>query len=389
PRVRVAFPNLFTPEEESRILNWFASVNRRAQTVEWTDWAYALAFSKLPEGPYENQENGAGLLALLELGNLGQPELKTVNRDYLMRNPRGWNARFRNTDDALIYQPEWINNALFQSLYDHQTPTALRRLAFKWLELQALPDGAELGYNYPSTTSQAGVAYLGALLEQDPQYIWLAGRALDNLDQSNGSIFAQPGVEHAIDMAGRSPQEGSCLMYGDSGLPNQAGPLAPDKIVFRDGWSSDSMYALLNLRFTGWHRYKATNTLTLVYKGAPLIVDEQQGSAFDWLPTGRSLFRDKRIPRENLNGLVIENTGMSAVLYTLTGVGSPWAQDPPYYVSVERFETDGDKDISTTVLDDWQGWRHARTIYFYHHGPIIVFDDASGKAGDQAAMIWH
>jgi len=106
-----------------------------------------------------------------------------------------------------------------------------------------------------------------------------------------------------------------------SWLPNQKGPLAPDKIVFRDGWGKDSAYLLVNLRFTGWHRYKATGTVTLVYQGGTLSADVLDGKPFSWLPVGRSLFRDKRIPWENLNGLVMEKTGMAAVLYRLTGIG--------------------------------------------------------------------
>ena len=80
-------------------------------------------------------------------------------------------------------------------------------------------------------------------------------------------MFAQPGAERPLDLAGESPHVGSCLLYGDSGLPTQVGPLAPDKIVFRDGWTPGAAYLLLNLRFSGWHRYKATNTITLLSLG--------------------------------------------------------------------------------------------------------------------------
>lgn len=81
----------------------------------------------------------------------------------------------------------------------------------------------------------------------------------------DGYLFAQPAVEEPASLGGRSSTKGSCLLYSDLGLPNQKGPLAPDKIVFRDGWSPDVAYLLVNLRFTGWHRYKATGTVTLVY----------------------------------------------------------------------------------------------------------------------------
>jgi hypothetical protein len=351
---------------------------------------YALAFSKWPEGPYENQENGAGLLSLLEAGNLAAPELSAANQDYLKRNRRGWTARFRNTDDAFIYQREWIANAYFQSLYTGQASSGNLALSFEWLLLQALPDGAPLSYNHPSRPSLAGNAYLGAVLLHDPRLVWLAGRALDYAVAQGKRIPAQPGAEQSVPLEGRSPTVGSCLLYGDSGLPNQTGPLAPDKIVFRDGWSEDDAYLLLNLRFTGWHRYKATNTVTLVYKGGPLASELQEGQAFDWLPEGRSIFRDKRIPRQNLNGLLIPRRGLDAVLYNLTGFGGPWAQDPPAYAEVIAFETGRDVDWSHTRLADWNGWQHDRWIYFNHHGgPLVVVDSAAGPAGSHAALAWH
>jgi len=99
PRVRDRFPGLFSEEEDGAVRAWFAAINRRALTVEWVDLMYALAFSKWPEGPYENQENGAGLLALLEAEGLADPALSAANRAYLARNRGGWTARFPGTGD--------------------------------------------------------------------------------------------------------------------------------------------------------------------------------------------------------------------------------------------------------------------------------------------------
>jgi hypothetical protein len=62
-RVQAQYPDLFSGQELALLRDWFADINRRAMTVEWVDWLYALAFSKQPEGPYENQEIGAGLIA--------------------------------------------------------------------------------------------------------------------------------------------------------------------------------------------------------------------------------------------------------------------------------------------------------------------------------------
>lgn len=391
PRVHEAFPGLFSDEDWALLRDWFAELNERALTVEWVDWMYGLAFTKWPEGLYENQENGAGLLALLESEGLAAPSLSLANREYLDRNRRGWTVRFRNTDDAMVYQPEWINNALFQSLYTGEIPEDHSRFSFEWLLLQALPDGAPFGYNHPTPSSLAGIAYMGALLLEDPRYVWLADQAAAKLEAEGGYLFAQPGIEGGPTvLEGRSPTQGSCLLYGDSGLPNQVGPLAPDKIVLRDGWGEDATYLLLNLRFTGWHRYKATNTISLIYQDGPLAADALDQVSLAWLPVGRSVLRDKRIPRESLNGLLVERSGMSAVLHALSGIGGRWAQDPPHYAEVVAFATASELDWAHTRLADWRGWQHDRWVYLYHDGgPIVVVDEAEGPVGGQAALTWH
>jgi hypothetical protein len=388
-QVRDAFPGLFSPAEQETLQHWFTAINRRALTVEWVDWLYALALGQWPEGPYENQENGAGLLALLEAQKLSDPALSAVNRDYLNRNPRGWAERFRVTDDAIIYQPMWIANALFQKQYTANAPTEHIQRSFEWMLIQALPDGAPIQYNHPYSITLAIPGYMGAQLLNDAQNLWLAGRSLEYAETHGQVLFAAPGLEKSAELRGVSPTQGTCLIYGNSGMPNQMGPLAPDKIVFRDGWQTDSTYLSLNLRFTGWHRYKGTNDIIEIYQAGALVTEKLNGAAFGWLPIGRSAFRDKRIPRENLNGLVIGRDGMSAVLYTLTGIGGPWAQDPPYYATVADFKTGPTSDISTTMIENWHGWNQQRVIHFYRDGLIVVVDNADGPAGSPAAILWH
>jgi hypothetical protein len=81
---------------------------------------------------------------------------------------------------------------------------------------------------------------------------------------------------------------------------------------------------------------------------------------------------------------------MSAVLYGLTGMGGPWAQDPPFYAKVIAFETGDELDWSHTQLKGWRGWQHDRQVYFYHSGgPIVVIDEARGPSTKQAALVWH
>jgi len=388
-RIKETFPDLFSPSEETLLEGWFAAINRRAFTVEWVDWLYAAAFSYWPQGPYENQETGLGLLSILEFFSLSDPNLRDRNQAFLSGHLQGWRLRFRNTDDALIYQPEWIENAWFQALYTGAAGNNNTRLAFEWLKLQALPDGSPFGYNHIYPVSLAEISYFGASLLDDEELLWVAGRAAEYASRHDLPLSGQPGIEAMYSGLGRAPASGSCLLYGNSGLPNQSGPLAPDKIVFRSGWDADASYLLLNLRFTGWHRYKATNTITLLYKNGPRVVEKTSGQLFKWLPAGRSLFRDKRIPREYLNGLNIGRTGIGSVIFSLTGFGSQWAQDPPHFAEVSDFRAGESVDTSTSAIKNWHGWDHERRILFYHAGPIVVIDAAQGPYNRLANLRWH
>jgi hypothetical protein len=359
--------------------------------VEWVDWLYAIPLNKMPAGPYENQESGASLLALLEVADVATGALSQRNNRYLNELPRGWQIRFRNTDDVYTYQMEWIENAYYQALRENEISYKNQLYSFEWMLAQALPDGAPLSYNYPFNVASASTAYLGAKLFDDPTMLWWAGQSLA-YNERNESVYPRPypGIEEAISINSQSPKIGSCLIYGNSGLPNQDGGLAPDKIVFRDGWEDDSLYVLLNLRFTGWHRYKATNSVSMIYKNGALVEERRENFSFDWLPKGRSVFRDKRIPRENMNGIIIEKTGLARIIPLLTGFGSIYLQNPPHYAEVSTFKLSTISDTSHTRLSEWQGWQHDRWIEFRHNNePLLVIDHATGQYKNTIGIIWH
>ena len=388
-----AFPALFTAPEWAEVKAWVSQINERAFRPEWVDGLYAFAFGTPLRGPYANQEIGQGLLSALNWSALVPEALEAQNRALLQEMGGGWEERFRNTDDAYLYQIVWLIDAYLQNLGKGPGDEALlrnQRLAFDWLLLQARPDGTAPPYNHPIRPELAHIGYLGAALLDDPRYVWLADRASKALEREGGALPAIPGIEKPLSLAGRAPTVGSCLLYGDSGLPTRSGPLAPDKIVFRDGWRDDSTWLALNLRFSGWHRYKATNSLIGLYQGQPVIVEQGRSQPYAWLPAGRSLPRDKRLAREDLNGLLLPQQGLGQVLWTLTGLGSRWAQDPPPYARVERFETLGGLDLSRTTLDDWHDWDQARTIYFFPGGPVFIVDEARADGqGGKAALSWH
>jgi hypothetical protein len=388
PKVRERFPDVFSATDEQMVRVWFAAINRRALTVEWVDALYALAYRMWPQGPYENQEIGAGLLALLEKNQLSDPALSATNRAYLQNNPRGWAQRFHNTDDAYFYQAHWLNNALFQATYaPAQVVTENQRLSFAYLLQLATPDGSPVIYNLPKQPPLTGAYYWGALLLRDPRLLWLAARSLADTEARQEFLSAQVGAEMTTTLRGISPNTGSCLLYADSGLPTQVGPLAPDKIVMRDGWELSSRYVLLNLRFTGWHRYKATNALIALNQAGPLVFEHVEPTPIGWLPEGRSTLRDKRVPRERLNGLLVPAVGLNHV-WAMLGLGDVWAQDPPHYARVTAFEPQAATQKAQTVIEAWHGWTHVRTIYLDTRGPIVVVDSARGGEG-HAALSWH
>ena len=130
--------------------------------------------------------------------------------------------------------------------------------------------------------------------------------------------------------------------------------------------------------------------MSLLYQDGPLLREIQEGNDFAWLPEGRSVIRDKRIQRENLNGLQIKNTGIDRVVTLITGVGSHYAQNPPHFAEVIAFETNEERDIAHTRLSDWEGWTHNRWIDFRHNNePVLVVDRAFGPTSGQAQIVWH
>lgn len=386
-QVAEAYPELFSLSEQGIIKQWFRLINKRALTIEWIDWLYAFAFNYWPIGPYENQENGAGLLAILESSGLSDPNLSPQNVTYLAENPRGWQMRFRNTDDAITYQPTWINNAYFQYLYSGKLDGANMRNSFEWLLAQS-PPNVILQYNHPKATNLSGIAYFGAIMLKDGRYLTLARQGAEWLKANQGYLYAQPGSELPPPAASLPLDLGDCLLYGNSGLPNQTGPLSTDKIALRDGWGIDDNYMLLNLRFSGWHLYKGTGAVISFQKGQPLVSDVLTEERFAWLPAGRNQFRDKRIPRENLNALTIQQPGLGNTLFWLIG-GSPWAQDPPTEAEVVLFEEDMFFSKAQIRVNDWHAWSQDRTVYRADEGLMIVVDSVDGPKNSQAAIFWH
>jgi hypothetical protein len=389
-------PELFSESERGLILDWFAAINRDALETGWVDYAYALLFKIIPNGPYENQEIGAGLLAVLaEALQEEYPELSEEDRKYISEFGIGWGGNFRNSDDGIVYHHStWVMNAYMMAEYGGQAEY-LRgdnsRASFEWILKQWPSNGMSPAYNMPDSYTPFGVMVLGSYLFQDGRYKWLAERMLADEMENNRKIGENVlGLSYwDDDLPSVRPTSGSCYIRGTTGMAWRPGPLQPDKIVFRDGWEEDSMYALLNLRFSGWHSYKATNCFISVMYGEPFVVEDMELIEHDWLPAGKADHRDKKIDRMDLNGFQVKAGGLEKVIYRITGIGSPWYQDPPKFAEVVFFYTTPAVDFSKTRISNWHGWKHDRVSILMKNDYFVVFDYAKGGKAQEVALTWH
>jgi len=392
-------PLLFNESENELILEWFKEINEQAFKISWVDYIYGFLFKKIPDGPYENQEIGAGLLAALsEILEEKYPEISERDIEYLNNFGVGWRGNFRNPDDGIVYhQHVWIKNAYMMAKYGGQNEYLLSnnsRNSFEWILLQWPPNGISPAYNVPADHTPFDIMLMGAHLFQDGRYLWLAQRMLRNeMENPDRKIDYIVGLHlWSENISSLKPNVGSCYIRGTTGIAQRPGPLKPDKIVFRNGWDNDSLYVLLNLRFSGWHSYKATNSIISLIYGEPFVVEELPLKYHSWLPEGKGDFRDKKIDRTMLNGFQIQITGLESVIYTLTGFGSKWCQDPPRFAEVLFFDSTPTADFSKTRISNWHGWTHHRVSVLVkdkNNPYFIVFDHAEGQERRKVGVSWH
>ena len=392
------YPDLFSNSEKDLILDWFKDINEQTFKAGWVDYIYGFLFKKMPEGPYVNQEIGTGLLSVLsEVLKEKYPDLAKKDIEYINNHGVGWKGNFRNPDDGIVYhQHIWIKNAYMMAKYGGQNEYLISnnsRNSFEWILLQWPPNGMSPAYNTPSDYTPFDIMVLGAYLFNDGRYLYLAERMLND-EMKN----IERRIDHIVglgywndDLTPVKPDVGSCYILGTTGIAQKPEPLKPDKIVFRNGWDNDSFYALLNLRFSGWHSYKATNSFVTITYGQPFVVEKLELKQHPWLPKGKADHRDKKIDRTNLNGFQLEKTGLERIVYEITGFGSPWAQDPPRFAEVIVFNSTPIADYAITKISDWHGWKHERASVLVkgEDSFLVLFDYAKGDAPRKVGITWH
>jgi hypothetical protein len=263
--------------------------------------------------------------------------------------------------------------------------------SFDWLLKQWPPSGGPLGYNPDVCTILPDVFLLGANLHSSPEFRWLGEKSLayarKNKIELNGlregfQFFKQEAPT-------RTPTIDSTYIEAPGNLVQFPTENRPDKIVFRSGWKDDSLYALLNLRYDGFHGYKATNAIASLHYGVPFIVEDLVKISRKYLPKGRARERDDNIGRHRLNGFYIEEPLLNQVLNKIDVLRTRWFQTLPRYTKTNQFHNYNIFDYSRTDIIDWSGWSNYRTCLLVGDAYFAVFDFNKGNFAKQHSIIWH
>jgi hypothetical protein len=388
------FPRLFDDAERLLIQKWFEALTMRAFTIEWSDFYYMLAFQKPITAPYRNQENGVAALAVYaEIIEGTNPELAKKARNYVIDNAILWRSNFRNTDDSTSYQALWIYNAWYVGglMFPETLGNIYSKQSFDWLLKQWPPSGGPLGYNPDVSTIVPDVFLLGAKLHSSPEFRWLGEKSLAFARKNKIELDGLRGGFQFLKQEAptRTPTVDSTYIEAPGNLVQFPSENRPDKIVFRSGWKDESLYALLNLRYDGFHGYKATNAIVSLYYGVPFIVEDFVKVSRKWLPKGRARERDDNIDRHRLNGFYIEEPLLNRVFNKIDVLRTRWFQTLPRYTKTNQFYNSDIFDYSRTDIVDWLGWSNYRTCLLVGDAYFAVFDFNKGNSEKRHSIIWH
>jgi hypothetical protein len=179
------------------------------------------------------------------------------------------------------------------------------------------------------------------------------------------------------------------MIESPGGLTQRPSKIRPDKIVFRGGWENDSLYALMNLRYDGYHGYRATNCMITLHYGVPFVVEDIVKRKREWLPEGRKLVRDDDIERYRLNGFYIREPSLYRVINRMDIFRNRYFQTLPRHTKNNVFIKKENFDLSITEIVDWLGWDNKRICIRMGNDYIIVFDINKCKTPKEHNVIWH
>lgn len=390
-------PNFITRSEQKLLTTWFENIARRIFQPEWVDYLYAVPFKDDPDGPYLNQEVGAGTLAVLQHVVKDEALQQKITK-FLAEKSAGFSKNFRNPDDAIGYQNVWIENAFAMHLYTGKSNESLEgmKLALDWLMVQLPQNIVPLGYGLPYELKPITSLAVGAFYLRDKNARWLLEQHLKKIIQEKGrfpsEMFAFWLWDETVKL--EKPNEKSVVINGPTGYAFRPGPIAPDKVVLRStdkNATNEAAFLLANLRNIGWHRYPATNTaISLLFDGYSIVGEDIIKKSHDWLPKGRAQHRDKKIDRLRLNGLQIARDGLDAWIGGITGVYSSWRQDVPRTSKVLHSQSTAMYEAVTIELENWAGTSHTRTYLLSKERQVLVIDQMTSDRESLAKQItWH
>lgn len=428
------FQDTCDPAAAKRIEDWFYA---RAQRM----WADRDSATWATFRPYDNQEIGIGICTLLSvLFAKRDPALAQGFAELTDTRIIGWERKNGNLDDTLFYSPVFAKSLWYYAKY-RQREDLLRsdhcRYTFESVLQQQPGSGMFTQYNWTQHGSAAEMMALGAFLFHDGHYQWMANRLLEdrllrreeriafaarNIDRDK--ITATPDQEteleeviHAeLDCMGKfdhvwegltenifhlwyfwqddlqpvKPAEGSQVLYKSAGQgrwPYAPEPILPDKLVFRDGWESNSLFAIMNLwggqnspaAKTVSHRYPAVNELITLVWGAPFVVQNID-----------QVTRDIHIHRKDLNAFCLRENGQwqSAELIGELKFGVYPALDM-MNAKLEAVHAFDNAAFSKSTLYEYRGWTNERTAVLVKGQALIVFDQCFGCAAGEGGVRWH
>jgi hypothetical protein len=387
------WPELFSSEEQVRIAEWFSRILQRAFTVEWVDLLYAIPFRNVPEGPYLNQEVGAGSLSVLT-HIVNRDELRSRTTSYLERKAVGWRGNFRNGDDSLQYQDVWISNAYALWRYaDGSRPDFApgAQVSVDWLKAQLPESPVPLNYGLVGPFRPLDTLSIAAFGLRDTEARWLLDQHLTSIRDGGESLPGDLAWLWLWDdsVPALAPSRRSMALNGITGYSFRPASLAPDKLVLREG-NDPEVFALFGLRNRGWHRYPATGSLVALFYGdIPAVAERIVRLTHKWLPAGRAKHRDKKIDRISLNGPMVARTGLDAWIGGVTGVYSRWSQATPAFAPLDLFVAADDLQVARMELGNWSGIAASRTAVVGGQGWLVVWDTLGGRPGLARATNWN
>ncbi|HPF88367.1 MAG TPA: hypothetical protein PK537_09995 [Candidatus Limiplasma sp.] len=428
------FGEICDPAAARRIEDWFYT---RAKQM----WADRDGATWATFRPYDNQEIGIGICSLLSvLLAKRDPILAQGLAELTDSRIIGWAKKNGNLDDTLFYSPVFAKSMWYYAKY-RQREDLLRsdncRHTFESVLQQMPGSGMFTQYNWTQHGSAAEMMALGAYLFEDGRYQWMANRLLEdrllhreeriafaarNIDQDKLTATPDQDTEleevilAELDCRGKfdhvwegltenifhlwyfwrddlqpvKPAEGSRVLYKSAGQgrwPYAPEPILPDKLVFRDGWENNSLFAIINLwggqnspsAKTVSHRYPAANELITLVWGSPFVVQNID-----------QVTRDIHIHRKDLNAFCLRENGhwLSAELIGELKFGVYPALDM-MNAKLEAIHAFDNAAFSKSTLYEYRGWTNERTVVLVKGQALIVFDQCFGCAAGEGGVRWH